>query len=97
MVVLPLVDAWLIGVLVVLEIESELVKCGSSSFWHAPEGPYISIAKEGIKSCITGILIFFLIWKNGSISGVPECIASELFSCLTFPSGIHELKLKLGL
>ena len=40
---------------------------------------------------------FFLIWKNGSISGVPECIASELFSSLTFPSGIHELKLKLGL
>ena len=23
---------------------------------------------------------FFLIWKNGSISGVPECITSELFS-----------------
>ena len=58
MVVLPLVNDWLIGVLVVLEIESQLVKCGSSSFWHAPEGPYISIAKEGIKSCITGILIF---------------------------------------
>ena len=58
-VVLPLVNDWLIGVLVVLEIESELVKCGSSSFWHAPEGPYISIAKEGIKSCITGILSFF--------------------------------------
>jgi len=82
-VVLPLVDAWLIGVLVELVI---LVKCGSSSFWHAPEGPKISIAKEGIKSSITGILSFsvFLIWKNGSISGVPECIASELFSSLTF-------------
>ena len=80
MVVLPLVDAWLIGVLVVLVIESELVKCGSSSFWHAAKGPKISIAKEGIKSCITGVLSFFLIWKNGSISGVPECITSELFS-----------------
>jgi len=40
---------------------------------------------------------FFLIWKNGSTSGVQECIASELFNSLTFPSGIHELKLKLGL
>jgi len=39
---------------VVLVIESELVKCGSSSFWHAPEGPKISIPKEDIMSCITG-------------------------------------------
>jgi len=87
--VLPLVDAWLIGVLVELIIESERVKCGSSSFLHAPEGPKISIAKEGIKSSITGILSFsvILIWKNGSISGVPECIASELFCSLTFLQG----------
>ena len=49
MEVLLLVDAWLIGMLVVLVIESELVKCGSSSFWHAPESPKISIAREGIK------------------------------------------------
>ena len=59
MEVLLLVDAWLIGVLVVLVIESELVKCDSSSFWHAPEGPKISIANEGIKSCIAGILNSF--------------------------------------
>jgi len=89
-VLLLLVGAWLIGLLVVLAIEFELVKCGSSSLWHVRIRGSKDICSKGRHHVLHNRWTLI-----SSTSSVPECIASELFSSLTFPPRINELKLKL--